>query len=213
MVKVSITLPNNAQITFESEEPEVIHEVVGMVLRDLPRDLMQSAVHINGNGGGESESLTDNGSVKSRSESSPPESSSSVIQQSSEQSTEKESAVSPPRKPTGDQDTVPKCRSNTSKLTDAEQDFVAFCQKANPLGDMRRVVVAAEGASRYLEHESVNSEELGRLFDLAGWQRPHSFVQTLRNAARSKFRWLERVPGRSGQYKVTDLGRSTAFSS
>jgi hypothetical protein len=78
---------------------------------------------------------------------------------------------------------------------------------------MRRVVVAAEGASRFLGYQSVSAEELGRLFDLAGWQRPHSFVQTLRNAARSKFRWLERVPGRSGQYKVTDLGRTTAFSS
>jgi hypothetical protein len=78
---------------------------------------------------------------------------------------------------------------------------------------MRRVVVAAEGASLYLGHESVNSEELGRLFDRVDWQRPHSFVQALRNAARSKFRWMERVPGRSGQYKVTDLGRRTAFSS
>ena len=42
MVKVSISLPNNTQITFESEESEVLHEVVGMVLRDLPRDLMRS---------------------------------------------------------------------------------------------------------------------------------------------------------------------------
>ena len=49
MVKVSITLPNNAQITLESEEPEVIHEIVGMVLRDLPRELMQSVVLVNGN--------------------------------------------------------------------------------------------------------------------------------------------------------------------
>ncbi|MBC8279482.1 MAG: hypothetical protein H8E48_01730 [Chloroflexi bacterium] len=42
MVKVSISLPNNAQITFEAEESEVLHGVVGLVLRDLPRDLMQS---------------------------------------------------------------------------------------------------------------------------------------------------------------------------
>ena len=56
MVKVSITLPNNAQITFESDEPEVIHEIVGMVLRDLPRELMQSAVAVNGNSGYQGES-------------------------------------------------------------------------------------------------------------------------------------------------------------
>jgi hypothetical protein len=57
----------------------------------------------------------------------------------------------------------------------------------------------------------VDAEDLERLFDLAGWPRPHSFVQTLRNAARSKFRWLERVPGRSGHYTVTHLGRATAL--
>ena len=49
MVKVSISLPNNTQITFESEESEVLHEVVGMVLRDLPRDLMQSPSDGGGN--------------------------------------------------------------------------------------------------------------------------------------------------------------------
>ena len=43
MVKVSISLPNNTQITFESEESEVLREIVGMALRDLPRDLMRSA--------------------------------------------------------------------------------------------------------------------------------------------------------------------------
>ena len=41
MVKVSISLPNNAQITFESDEAEVLRDVVSMALRDLPRDLMQ----------------------------------------------------------------------------------------------------------------------------------------------------------------------------
>ena len=86
-----------------------------------------------------------------------------------------------------------------------------FCRAANPLGDMRRVVVAAEGASRYLAIDGVDAEVLGRLFDLAGWPRAHNFVQTLRNAARSKFGWLERVPGKAGHYTVTDLGRSTAL--
>ena len=43
MVRVSITLPNNTKITVESEDAEVLHEVVGIALRDLPRDLMQSS--------------------------------------------------------------------------------------------------------------------------------------------------------------------------
>jgi hypothetical protein len=213
MVKVSITLPNNAQITFESEEPEVIHEVVGMVLRDLPRDLMQSAVYVSGNGGGDSESPASNGSVQVASESAPPQSPLPVTQEASGKNTEKEAAASAQGKSGSNKDTVPKRQNVQRRFTDSERNFVAFCQRANPMGDMRRVVVAAEGASLYLGHESVNSEELGRLFDLVDWQRPHSFVQALRNAARSKFRWMERVPGRSGQYKVTDLGRRTAFSS
>ena len=93
----------------------------------------------------------------------------------------------------------------------SEQAFVDFCRAANPLGDMRRVVVAAEGASRYLAMDGVDAESLGRLFDTVGWPRAHNFVQTLRNAARSKFGWLERIPGRAGHYSVTDLGRSTAL--
>ena len=93
----------------------------------------------------------------------------------------------------------------------SEQAFVDFCRAANPLGDMRRVVVAAEGASRYLAMEGVDAESLGRLFDIVGWPRAHNFVQTLRNAARSKFGWLERVPGRAGHYTVTNVGRSTAL--
>ena len=89
-----------------------------------------------------------------------------------------------------------------------ENDFVAFCHQVSPLGDMRRVVVAAEAADRYLGIASVDPDELTRLFRLAGWSLPHNFVQTLRNAARSKFRWLERIAGQSGHYRVTDTGRS-----
>ena len=93
----------------------------------------------------------------------------------------------------------------------ALDDFVAFCQSVNPMGDMRRVVVAAEGAGRFFRAEGVNADELGELFDLAGWRRANSFTQTLRNAARSKFGWLERIPGRSGRYAATDLGRSVTL--
>ncbi len=90
----------------------------------------------------------------------------------------------------------------------AEVAFGRFCLSIAPMGDMRRTVVAAEGARRYLGTVSVSGKELGQLFDLAGWTRPADFLQTLRNAARSKFGWLERVPGKSGYYIVTSKGRA-----
>ncbi len=94
-----------------------------------------------------------------------------------------------------------------SPSTPNEHEFIAFCQRVNPLGDMRRVVVAAEAADRHLGVKSVDPDELSRLFTLAGWPIPHSFVQTLRNAARSKFRWMERIQGQLGHYHVTNAGR------
>ena len=90
-------------------------------------------------------------------------------------------------------------------------DFTTFCRAVNPIGDMRKVVVAAEGAARTFAMENVDAWELGHLFDKAGWSQPHSFTQALRNAARSKFRWLERVPGRAGRYSVTDAGRAVVL--
>ena len=97
-----------------------------------------------------------------------------------------------------------------SKLSDPRMghDFSVFCRTVDPIGDMRKVVVAAEGATRMFSMENVDVWELGHLFNIAGWPQPHSLTQTLRNAARSKFRWLERVPGRGGRYSVTDDGRS-----
>ncbi|MFQ5860484.1 MAG: hypothetical protein ACE5IG_02920 [Dehalococcoidia bacterium] len=99
----------------------------------------------------------------------------------------------------------------TPTPTAAEQSsghgFAGFCRRVNPVGDMRRVVVAAEGAQQLLGMERVSARELEGLFQQAGWPRPKDFVQTLRNAARSKFRWLERVPGQEGYYTVTDQGR------
>ena len=80
------------------------------------------------------------------------------------------------------------------------------------MGDMRRVVVAAVGANRHFEVDGVNAYDLDWLFDLAGWRKPGNFTQTLRNAARSKFGWLERIPGRSGRYATTPLGISKTLS-
>ena len=105
-------------------------------------------------------------------------------------------------------DVAPTLTPAVEPATLDENDYVAFCHQVSPLGDMRRVVVAAEAADRYLGIASVDPDELSRLFRLAGWPLPHNFVQTLRNAARSKFRWLERIAGQSGHYRVTDTGRS-----
>ena len=210
MVKVSITLPNNAQITFEAEEPEVIHEIVGMVLRDLPRDLMQATGQANANGEHPPEPV--NGKA--------PKSKDPMPEAPVSLESSPAIAVSP-----GPVDTEAVPASNRAEVngqtvaapamtsTAAETRFIEFCQTANPLGDMRRVVVAAEGSRQFLNAASVDAEELGRLFNLAGWPGPHSIVQTLRNAARSKFRWLERVPGRSGYYTVTEVGRNIALGS
>jgi hypothetical protein len=86
-------------------------------------------------------------------------------------------------------------------------EFRSFCKRANPLGDMRRVVAAAEGAHRYLGVNAVSTRELAHLFKALNWTQPPSIVQTVRNGARSIFRWLERVPNRRGFYTVTDTGR------
>ena len=216
MVKVSITLPNNAQITFESDEPEVIHEIVGMVLRDLPRELMQSAVAVNGNSGYQGESAKGNVptavAIKT------------AVELPLEQlSPTEEQIIGVAGEANPSPKKVKKAKESTATplvatapvsieaTREAQASFTEFCRASNPVGDMRKVVVAAEGARRFLDAESVDADGLGNFFALAGWSRPHSFVQSLRNAARSKFRWLERVPGRAGYYTVTEVGRATAL--
>ena len=220
MVKVSITLPNNAQITFESEEPEVAHQIAAMVLRDLPRDLMGSIVAANGDSVQSLDSEKGTGVVDSTAAGAAqpgqlPNPASAGVSGA-------EKASSPPSPPqvastASGPARGPSRRPSATEVTEtqrpnlpagAEEALVDFCRSAAPLGDMRRAVAAAEGARRFLAMESVDADDLERLFDLAGWRRPHSMIQTLRNSARSKFQWLERVPGRSGQYTVTDLGRS-----
>lgn len=244
MVKVSISLPNNTQITLESEESEVLHEVVGLVLRDLPRDLMQGPSGENGhaeNAAGQNGAEQKGSSVASAAaaaisiatpETAPvvPNAPAPVLPTETPQATAPSEAPEPRREPAGRPRTTPRPRTtqNTSapasrpavlnldleaQPASARQEFTSFCQNTNPLGDMRRVVVAAEGASRYFAVEGVNADDLGLLFDLAGWRRPGNFTQTLRNAARAKFGWLERIPGRSGRYAATELGRSVTLDS
>lgn len=219
MVKVSISLPNNTQITFESEEAEVLHEVVGMVLRDLPRDLMQSPAaepaEKSTSVAGSALSATTEGATEPVREPEPaPTSSAASV----------ESAASPTRTTTQSRPATSNGGETVNWQDSAEipqelqsdegrENFVAFCSETNPLGDMRRVVVAAEGANRHFGVEGVNANDLGWLFDMAGWRRPGNFTQTLRNAARSKFGWLERIPGRSGRYAATPLGTSKTLNS
>ena len=201
MVKVSVTLPNNAQVTVEAEESEVARGVVGIVLRELPRDLMLSGQQSNG-GAPQAAVQAEGKSVAL------------TAVPSGERPAMSRSAVRPPRPPkgTGEAEGRPlKADRSTADRSTAEGSLVQFCQAANPLGDMRRVVVAAEGARRFLGLADVDAETLGRLFDLAGWRQPHSFTQTLRNAGRSTFRWLERVPGRAGRYTVTGAGRAAVL--
>ena len=92
------------------------------------------------------------------------------------------------------------------------EEFDRFCQDMAPIGDMRRTVVAAIGAEMYLTRKCVSPAELKQLFDLAGWSEPLNFIQTLRNAARSKFRWMERVPGKPGYYSATSTGVAAVTS-
>lgn len=86
-------------------------------------------------------------------------------------------------------------------------DFAVFCQTIQPDIDAQKVLVAAEGAARIFSMANVDEWELGHLFDIAGWTRSGSIVQTLRWVARGgSIRWLERVPGRSARYSVTNDG-------
>ncbi len=284
MLKISITLPNNAQINLESEDSVVIDKILGMVLLDITRDMLVSQPAANGNPSHATREEERAAPVETPSTQPvlPTIPAPTVITEivtspvvkpdpsegdlaSAEVEIEQEAApdvnpnIFPPiGRPSGtpdapspavygfdpykelaverrdepdgdwpDDEDEEYSEGETLNVTElvggglapasqivsslSEQAFIDFCRAANPLGDMRRVVVAAEGASRYLGIEGVDADELGRLFDLAAWPRAHNFVQTLRNAARSKFGWLERVPGRAGYYSVTDLGRATAL--
>lgn len=178
VLKVSINLPGNAVITLEASEPQLFQQVVSLTLKELPKDLMQMQLL----GTTQSESA-ENGKKVTH------EPMSAIAQIA------KESAPGPVSE-----------SDAPSMDTDSKQTFARFCEEMSPLGDMRRVIVAAEGARRFLGIQGVSEKELGTLFDLAGWRKPAGFLQTLRNAARSKFRWIERFPDCPGYYAVTPIG-------
>lgn len=225
MVKVSISLPSNAQITVESQDQAELQEIVGM-LRGLSRELMHYSPETGTAANGATSQTLDTEKGSSVDDSSslsgnvetpapPPEIAPSPVDgddtvDPSDQTPAAQEVIQPPPEPPQESAPVGRVKAQQAARSAAvELAFVQFCQSINPLGDMRKVVVAAEGAAQFLQMDSVDAEDLASLFNRVGWLIPHSFTQTLRNAARSKFRWLERVPGRSGHYMVTILGRTT----
>ncbi len=223
MVKLSISLPNNTQITLESEESDVVQEVLGILLRGLPLDVMFASVQELQHDHEEDmpgEKSTDATGGQAGQSATPPtrRANVSVLRQTANDGA---TASGPhPVQPNANGGSAAHAGSEGGDLgfdldrysQQAREDYTAFCQSLNPMGDMRRVVVAAEAASRFFDLQGVSADDLGELFDLVGWRRANSFTQTLRNAARSKFGWLERIPGRAGRYAATDLGRSTTLA-
>ena len=176
MLKVSVTLPNGAEITCEASDQSLRSQMLEMVLKDLPRDLMSG-----GQRGDHPASLAIDEGLEA------------LTEVSSVQSDHSNGA------------SVVMAESQATS-TPAESEFAEYCRSVAPVGDMRRVVLVAWAANHFLGTSSISDRELSRLFQLVGWRKPESFTQALRNAARSKFRWLERIPGRSGYYCATDVG-------
>ena len=221
MNKLSITLPAGGQICIESDDAGLVREVLYSFMPQLTgangasadASIAKSAdppAHSNGHSAtnGLSQHVVEPqraAVVAAESNGAPPAAPAAAVVQ----------ITPPPPAPTVARNEEPAPAPavvaeamSPSDMSPSEHEYIAFCQRVNPLGDMRRVVVAAEAAHRYLNINSVDPDSLAHLFTLAGWPIPHSFVQTLRNAARTKFRWLERIPGLSGHYQVTNTGRS-----
>ncbi|PKB78254.1 MAG: hypothetical protein BZY88_19330 [SAR202 cluster bacterium Io17-Chloro-G9] len=205
MVKISIALPNQTQISLEADDFVQLRPGVDLVRQGLLGELANLATPPNADAVTTAESEKSSGEQTTdapspakrqpRGRAGTPETPSQTTAEAVPNSLAANTAAVPPE-------------LSDPRLT---RDFTVFCRAADPMGDMRKVVAAAEGARRHLNMDNVDAWELGHLFDLAGWTRPRNFTQTLRNAARNSFRWLERVPGRSGRYTTTEKGRSVAL--
>ena len=215
MVKISISLPNHAEINLEAEDTEQLLPVVNLVRQELLRDVASLAAPANG---AVPPVLASDEPAKPLAASDEPAKplAAPTPTEIPAPSQQPPAAASPDPTPApvkatapvpSSANTIPPAFSNP-RLT---RDFADFCRNADPIGDMRKVVAAAEGARRHLDMETVDAWELGQLFDLAGWTRAHNFTQTLRNAARHKFKWLERAPGRAGRYAATEKGREVVL--
>lgn len=229
MIKLNITLPSGAQVAIEADDKDLVREVLYSTMPHLNGVAEQPISEVNGkspNTPAHHNGAATNGHVSTPPQAAPVANGADATRAVSNGATNGNhppvptatvaSVVErppPPSEPTpvATAAVVPAPAASAPAYTPStpdEHEYIAFCQRVSPLGDMRRVVVAAEAADRHLNVRSVDPDELERLFTLAGWPIPHSFVQTLRNAARTKFRWLERIPGKSGHYRVTDTGRS-----
>ncbi len=185
MLKVSITLPGETVITLESSDMQVAREVVAMALKELPADLIRLQMSPQAS----EAKVNGNGTID--------ETEASGV------------SVEPDLNGDGSVEAKPP----VSVDADDRERFSKYCSGLAPVGDMRRVVVAMEGAALHLGIDNVSEKELGDLFDMAGWRRASDFRQTLRNAARSKFGWTERVPGSKGYYAVSEAGRKAVAAS
>ena len=219
MVKISIALPNHAEIKLEAEDTEQLLPVVNLVRQELLKDV--AGLNMPANGavphlpGTDVPAPPTAGSDEPAKPVAPP--APSAIPAPSQPSPVAASPVPTPDPTPAPVKTASLAPSSANSIPPAfsnprlTRDFADFCRNADPIGDMRKVVAAAEGARRHLDMETVDAWELGQLFDLAGWTRAHNFTQTLRNAARHKFKWLERAPGRAGRYSATEKGREVVL--
>ena len=225
MPKISIKLPNVTEISMEATDASEMRQVVDLfksaLLDELARispngtqqkdvvDQTSEGISVPANGANRArEDDRDDPPVVPPVVSEPPEAPLAAEEPPFEESPTPTPSARRASPPAGESNaTIP------SQLSDPRlgHDFAVFCRTVNPIGDMRKVVVAAEGADRVFSMANVDEWELGHLFSIAGWPPPHSFTQSLRNAARSKFRWLERAPGRAGRYSVTEAGREVVL--
>ncbi len=213
-MKLLLTFPNGAQLTLESAEPEFVQEIIMTSLKEFPALPGQTG----GTGEAQAGQETSPGDwpaagVGARTGGNGVAASVGASVRSADAAS---SSGGADFSGVGGNGAYGNAFANilpdaNGELSAEQLRFREFCRDANPTGDMRRAVVAAEGAQRLLGVPSVDAHTLEALFALAGWPRPHSLVQTMRNAARVKFGWLERVPGRMGFYTVTDTGRETAL--
>lgn len=235
MIKLSITLPSGAEVSLESDDKDFVREVLYSTMPHLEgvvppaaaacaaarepvdrsngHDLTRPTAPRSGNGHHPlpGETAPESGDRQPQ----PPASADDGLPAETRQGVVPEPVATVPvalaAARAAQTEPAPTPSAFAAPATPDEHEFIAFCQRVNPMGDMRRVVAAAEAADRYLSVRSVDPDELARLYTLAGWPIPHSFIQTLRNAARSKFRWMARINGKQGHYRVTDVGRKTVL--
>jgi hypothetical protein len=84
-----------------------------------------------------------------------------------------------------------------------------FYQRKNPKNDMEKVTIAAFYAKEYRGKDEITEEDVRRLLNEAGERKlPRNVANTLNNAARANYGYLERVKGKRGSYEVTNAGQN-----